>query len=423
MTEQDWESERQAKEQEYERLEKAHHRLLSLQFEDKQHMLREHQAIVKALQTQFQEYRRTAENLFKHEANKLEGKLHIQMEEYEEELRYVIRMKDKAFDEMIACKDAKILTLIEGTDFQQLLIRHELEKEQMRRTQYEDMSNARREWQAQQAKLDDELQKKQLKQEIEIKELVSRLGDSEALIRRTMNTVHEGNAKIQNLHQQHQASLEEKHTELTKWMERCEKEKQEKLNLRHQIVLLKHKHSGVANEKIDSLVTRLQKEMTALSDKFEKLTTDYNNKASEANAELKKRKKLEDKMKRLELELGTTTTEKDRLSRTFEKYLETSKTVAESPRKSKGKQGNDSLNSPYIKREIQRIEKSIKMRGSTIRGRGTSPRKVRNNLGNHNVVKKGDIIDVGGEKQEGRTKKSLPPRTEPNGGESGPATE
>ena len=34
-------------------------------------------------------------------------------------------MKDQAFDDMIACKDAKILTLIEGTDFQQLLIRHE----------------------------------------------------------------------------------------------------------------------------------------------------------------------------------------------------------------------------------------------------------------------------------------------------------
>ena len=68
------------------------------------------------------------------------------MEEYEEELKYVIAMKDQAFDDMIACKDAKILTLIEGTDFQQLLIRHELEKEQMRRSAVENLNTARREW-------------------------------------------------------------------------------------------------------------------------------------------------------------------------------------------------------------------------------------------------------------------------------------
>jgi chromosome segregation ATPase len=367
ITEQEWDSERQVKDQEYERLEKAHHRLLSLQFEDKQHMLREHQAIVKALQTQFQEYRRTAENLFKHEANKLEGKLHIQMEEYEEELRYVIRMKDKAFDEMIACKDAKILTLIEGTDFQQLLIRHELEKEQMRRTQYEDMSNARREWQAQQAKLDDELNKKQLKQEIEIKELVSRLGESETLIERTMDMVRSGSQKVQDLHHQHQSSLEAKHEEIAQWIARCEKLKQEKLNLRHRVVLLKHKQTGFADENVESLVTRMQKEMNVLAEKFEKLTADYSKKASEASEAAKKRAGLEEKVRKLEQNLGATATEKDRLSRTFEKYLQTAKTVANSPRKANREPQHGNSNSPYIKREIKRIEKSSKKRGQANR--------------------------------------------------------
>ena len=101
-----WKAERELKDQEYERLQKAHTRLLTLQFEEKQHMMREHQEIIKALQTQFQEYRKTAEVLFKAEASKLEGQLHLQMEEYEEELKYVIAMKDQAFDDMIACKDA-----------------------------------------------------------------------------------------------------------------------------------------------------------------------------------------------------------------------------------------------------------------------------------------------------------------------------
>ena len=39
----------------------------------KQHMMREHQEIIKALQTQFQEYRKTAEVLFKAEASKLKA--------------------------------------------------------------------------------------------------------------------------------------------------------------------------------------------------------------------------------------------------------------------------------------------------------------------------------------------------------------
>ena len=66
--EQEWKAERELKDQEYERLQKAHTRLLTLQFEEKQHMMREHQEIIKALQTQFQEYRKTAE-AFKAEAS------------------------------------------------------------------------------------------------------------------------------------------------------------------------------------------------------------------------------------------------------------------------------------------------------------------------------------------------------------------
>ena len=55
------------------------------------------------------------------------------MLKYEQEMRYIVRVKDQHYDEMMTAKDAKIMNLIEGTDFQALLIKHEMEMEQLRR--------------------------------------------------------------------------------------------------------------------------------------------------------------------------------------------------------------------------------------------------------------------------------------------------
>ena len=54
------------------------------------------------------------------------------MLKYEQEIRYIIKAKDQHYDEMMTAKDAKIMNLIEGTDFQALLIKHEMELEQLR---------------------------------------------------------------------------------------------------------------------------------------------------------------------------------------------------------------------------------------------------------------------------------------------------
>lgn len=93
-----------------------------MQFEDKRQLLREHQEVVHALQTQFEEYRSTAEFLFSTEAAKLEDKLNTQMVKYEAEIKYIIRAKDQHYDSMVTAKDAKILSLIEGTDLQGFLL-------------------------------------------------------------------------------------------------------------------------------------------------------------------------------------------------------------------------------------------------------------------------------------------------------------
>jgi hypothetical protein len=105
---------------------------------------------------QFEEYRATAEFLFKTEVSQLHVKLNSQMEKYEAEIKLIIRQKDFHFDSMMTSKDSKIMNLIEGTDFQgtvrqssrgcvhclcfyslslfsALLVQHEIELEQMKR--------------------------------------------------------------------------------------------------------------------------------------------------------------------------------------------------------------------------------------------------------------------------------------------------
>jgi hypothetical protein len=362
ITEQEWKQERELKDQEYERLEKAHTRLLSIQFEDKQHMMREHQEIIKALQTQFQEYRRTAEVLFKTEASKLEGRLHLQMEEYEEELNYVITMKDKVFDEMIACKDAKILTLIEGTDFQQLLIRHELEKEQMRRKAVEDINTARREWSIYQQKHDAIMQNKHVEQESQIKTLQAQINESNDKLHNLINRVSQDSQKIREIEDRHKDALKHKQDQLEKILKEKETMAQEKFNLRHRLIFYKSKAGGSADESVNSVVIRMQKEMKDISEKFTNLLAKYDDKVNEKVMLEKQTNILQEKLKKATKRLDIKTSDMEKLKATFEKHLgkkATMSTVAMSPKygssvrarygmitKVKNDSTNDGTNSP-----------------------------------------------------------------------------
>ena len=326
--EQEWKAERELKDQEYERLQKAHTRLLTLQFEEKQHMMREHQEIIKALQTQFQEYRKTAEVLFKAEASKLEGQLHLQMEEYEEELKYVIAMKDQAFDDMIACKDAKILTLIEGTDFQQLLIRHELEKEQMRRSAVENLNTARREWSMFQQQHETVLKNKHMEQEAQIQALQAKISEYEDKIDQMMTKISNNNEVQRGIEEKHNDAMKYRQDQINKILQEKEKLTQEKFNLRHRLIFYKSKAGGNADESVNSVVIRMQKEMKDISNKFSTLNIKYEEKANEVAVLEKQNRVLNEKLKRTSKTLEAQKGDMKKLRTTFEKHLEKKASMA-----------------------------------------------------------------------------------------------
>ena len=70
----EWEMDKKYQGDQYKKLKGEFENFKLMQFEDKQQMLREQEEVVKALQTQFDEYRATAEYLFATEAAKLEDK-------------------------------------------------------------------------------------------------------------------------------------------------------------------------------------------------------------------------------------------------------------------------------------------------------------------------------------------------------------
>lgn len=84
------------------------------------------QNILSSMQAQFDEYRTTTEILFNVEMLRLEEEISSQAVRYEQEIMYVIQAKDKFYQDMMVTKDAKIMGLIEGSDLQNLMQKHEM---------------------------------------------------------------------------------------------------------------------------------------------------------------------------------------------------------------------------------------------------------------------------------------------------------
>lgn len=95
-------------------------------FEEKKRTMMEYQNILTSMQAQFDEYRTTTELMFNVEMVKLEEEISSQAARYEQEIMYIIQAKDKFYLDMMVTKDAKIMGLIEGSDLQNIMQKHEM---------------------------------------------------------------------------------------------------------------------------------------------------------------------------------------------------------------------------------------------------------------------------------------------------------
>ncbi|GBG28806.1 Hypothetical Protein FCC1311_050272 [Hondaea fermentalgiana] len=267
----EWNLDRKSKIEDYDRLSEQLENLKIIQLEDKEQLLQEQGEVVRALQTQFEEYRQTAEYLFTTEAAKLEDKVRIQAAKYEEEIKYMVKAKDQHFDTMMSAKDAKILNLIEGTDLQSILIKHEQEIEQLRRSHADDLAAMRQRTEAEQRDTIAALRKQIDASAVVHAKLEGRLAKADERVREALD--------LNRKRLEQQAQREEKHMEdlqaIQNLLEEAhrakEKLNQDKQDLRHRIVRLKIKVKGDGDETLPNLVKRLSLETSSLKAKYNKM--------------------------------------------------------------------------------------------------------------------------------------------------------
>lgn len=79
-----------------------------------------------SIQYQSDEFRIAQEYIFNIETSKFQDLLSSQALRFEQEILYIIQVKDKVYAEMMIAKDGKIMSLIEGSDLQTLIQRNEM---------------------------------------------------------------------------------------------------------------------------------------------------------------------------------------------------------------------------------------------------------------------------------------------------------
>ena len=259
-------------------------RLRTLQFEDKQQMLRESQEVVRAMQSQFDEFRRLAEQLFRVEARQLEDKLHTQVRAYEEELRYVTLSKDRDFDDMVKAKDAKIMSLIEGTDFNAILVKHAMEMQQLRQHHRESVQMLRREWGVSQRRVAEGFENQIANRDAEIEALRHRIETAEERHRHLQETARAQSEDLAERQLRRDEEFGRKQREVDALTRQVRMLTQDKLNLRHVVLKMRLDANGGYNESLVSLVSRLKKEMDALHTSYSQLQEDYTTVCKERDA-------------------------------------------------------------------------------------------------------------------------------------------
>jgi chromosome segregation ATPase len=271
---------------EYSTLKGEYDRFREAQFDDKRQMLRDQQDILLAMQAQFDEYRTTAEFLFNAEVAKLEEKLNMQALKFDHEIKYVVRAKDKAFDEMLSMKDAKIMNLIEGTDLRQLLVQHQTEMDGLRRAHDKEMERERENARQESAVQLGQLQKAVSTLEATVVKLTSQKKQLEGRIGETFALVEQRNRALQAREAQAQAEAEDYEKKLATVTARCTQLVQDKEHLRHALLRARLRIEGKdAGEGLDQLLSRLSAELEALRSKYDALVaTVEDREASKAEA-------------------------------------------------------------------------------------------------------------------------------------------
>lgn len=282
---------------------------------------REHIEIVYALRQQFQEYQTTAERLFCAEAEAFEEQFKALVQRYDEQLGHVVRTKDFLFHAMAAAKDAKVMSLIDGTDFQKVLIRHQTELEVQRQAHLQDLANVRQRVEAEQRRLVYQLKKQSSLQQLELDRVAAQRAALESEIARLTSAVKQTRriaAQRENMLEQ---ALQEAQRRLRAAEDRCLALSREKELEKHRALRFKLQLEGRLDGSVAATAIRLQRESERLKQESDLLTIELKERSDQAAAATRMAQRAANAMAEMEAALRKKTSDYLALLKTFETFL------------------------------------------------------------------------------------------------------
>lgn len=226
-------------------------------FEEKKRSMMEYQNILTSMQSQFDEYRTTTEVLFNIEMVKLEEEISSQATRYEQEIMYVIQAKDKFYLDMMVTKDAKIMGLLEGSDLQSIMQKHELDLENLRKEHAKDVERVKSEHESESQNLMLLLQRQNVSLESKTEKLQSHLKTIESRMKELMATIDAKNKIIADRDEMRIKLDLEYQKKLSESNERAAKLSQEKERLRHKVIRLNLNAKGEGGNSVENMLKRL----------------------------------------------------------------------------------------------------------------------------------------------------------------------
>ncbi|KAJ3233679.1 hypothetical protein HDU81_002064 [Chytriomyces hyalinus] len=303
------ESFRRSHQGEYNELKSAFESAKLTHFEEKKRLANEYGALLHSMQAQFEEYRIATEFMFSSEISKLEDELSLQAVKFEHEIMYVIQAKDKFYADMMVSKDAKIMNLIEGSDLQTLMQKHELDIENLRKDHAREIDMVKSDQESEQKNLISLLQRQNINLESKCEKLQAHLKTLETRIRELLGTI-DSKIKLLNDREENRLKME---TDYEMKLADCQTQisalSQEKEHLRHKVIRLNLNAKGEGGNSIENMIKRISRETTDLHVEFEQLSIRYDSLIGENQVLVKRLKEREKFAEFMEKEVARRTEE------------------------------------------------------------------------------------------------------------------
>jgi hypothetical protein len=182
--------------QEYESLKNSFESTKLKFLEEKKRMAQEYQTILVSMQNHFEDYRKTSEFLFNAELIKLADELTTQATKYEAEILYIVQAKDKFYSDLMVSKDAKIMSLIEGSDLQSLMQKNELDLENLRKEHTKEIERVKTDQEIESKNIISLLQRQNVNLETKCDKIQSHLKIMEGRMKELLTTIDQKNKVI-----------------------------------------------------------------------------------------------------------------------------------------------------------------------------------------------------------------------------------